>query len=71
MKMSNIDRSEYIIDEIGSTENIDINLSKYNYYSQLIVLKDKYIIIGYNNFKTKLIYFLLYSNLIVLLTDKN
>lgn len=53
MKMSSIDRSECIINEIGGTENIDINLSKYYDENQLIILKDKSIIIGYNNFETK------------------
>ena len=51
--MSSIDRSECIINEIGGTENIDINLSKYYDENQLIILKDKSIIIGYNNFETK------------------
>ena len=53
MKMSSIDRSECIINEIGGTENIDIDLSKYDDENQLIVLKNRYIVIGYNNFETK------------------
>ena len=52
MELLNIDRSEYIIDTVGGAENIDINLSKYNYDSQLIVLKNKSIIIGDNDFET-------------------
>lgn len=53
MDVSSVDRSNYVVDGIGGAENIDINLSKYSYASQLIVLKDKSILIGYNNFETK------------------
>lgn len=53
MDVSSVDRSKYVIDRIGGAENIDINLSKYSYDSQLIVLKDKSILIGYNNFETE------------------
>jgi hypothetical protein len=53
MKISSIDRSKCIINEIGGTENIDINLSKYDDENQLIILKNKSIVIGYNNFETK------------------
>ena len=50
---SSIDRSKNILDEIGGSNNIDINLSKYSEESQLIVLKNKIIYIGYNNYETK------------------
>ena len=47
------DRSKYIIDKIGGAENIDIDLSKYDNRNQLIILKNKSILIGYNNFETE------------------
>lgn len=47
------DRSKYIIDKIGGAENIDIDLSKYDDRNQLIILKDKSILIGYNNYETE------------------
>lgn len=50
---SSIDRSKNIIDEIGGDNNIDINLSKYSEESQLIVLKNKTICIGHNNYETR------------------
>lgn len=50
---SSVDRSKTILDEIGGINNIDINLSKYSEKSQLIVLKNKKICIGYNNYETK------------------
>ncbi|XTR36948.1 hypothetical protein ACQQ2T_10295 [Paraclostridium tenue] len=50
---SSIDRSKNILDEIGGNDNIDINLSKYSEESQLIVLKNKTICIGHNNYETK------------------
>ncbi|WP_394862456.1 hypothetical protein [Paraclostridium bifermentans] len=53
MDVSSIDRSEYVTNIIGGSKNIDINLSKYSDDSQLIVFKDKSILIGYNNFETE------------------
>ena len=53
IEVSSVDRSEYVIDKIGGFKNIDINLSKYSSDSQLIVLKNKSIIIGYNDFEAK------------------
>lgn len=50
---SSIDRSKNILDEIGGSNNIDINLSKYSEESQLIVLKNKTICIGHNNYESK------------------
>ncbi|CEN30855.1 Uncharacterised protein [[Clostridium] sordellii] len=50
---SSIDRSKNILDEIGGDNNIDINLSKYSEESQLIVLKNKTICIGHNNYETR------------------
>lgn len=50
---ASIDRSENILDKIGGVNNIDINLSKYGDESQLIVLKNKTIHIGYNNYETE------------------
>ena len=50
---NDIDRSGNIIDKIGGADNIDINLSKYGDESQLIVLKDKTIHIGHNNYETE------------------
>lgn len=47
------DRIEHIIDKIGGAENIDINLSKYDDRNQLIILKNKSILIGYNNYETE------------------
>ncbi|WP_018590720.1 SHOCT domain-containing protein [Terrisporobacter glycolicus] len=52
-KESTIDRSKDILDEIGGYNNIDINLSKYCDEGQLIVLKNKKVCIGWNNFETK------------------
>lgn len=53
IKKSSVDRSKYVIDKIGGVENIDINLSKYGDKNQLIILKDKSILIGYNNYETE------------------
>lgn len=53
IKNSSVDRSKYIIDRIGGVQNIDINLSKYGDKNQLIILKDKSILIGYNNYETE------------------
>lgn len=50
---ASIDRSENILDKIGGVNNIDINLSKYGDESQLIVLKNKTIHIGHNNYETE------------------
>ena len=50
---NDIDRSGNIIDKIGGADNIDINLSKYGDESQLIVLKNKTIHIGHNNYETE------------------
>ncbi|MEG1410224.1 MAG: SHOCT domain-containing protein [Terrisporobacter sp.] len=50
---SNTDRSTIILDEIQGADNIDINLSKYSEESQLIVLKNKTICIGHDNFEIK------------------
>lgn len=50
---ASIDRSENILDKIGGVNNIDINLSKYGDESQLIVLKNKTIYIGHNNYETE------------------
>lgn len=50
---ASIDRSENILDKIGGVNNIDINLSKYGDASQLIVLKNKTIHIGHNNYETE------------------
>ncbi|SCI69428.1 Uncharacterised protein [uncultured Clostridium sp.] len=47
------DRSQDILDKIGGVDNIDVNLSKYGDESQLIVLKDKTIHIGHNNYETE------------------
>ncbi|CEN26513.1 SHOCT domain-containing protein [Paraclostridium sordellii] len=47
------DRSVNILNKIGGADNIDINLSKYGDESQLIVLKNKTIHIGYNNYETE------------------
>ncbi|XTR36947.1 SHOCT domain-containing protein [Paraclostridium tenue] len=50
---NDIDRSENILDKIGGVDNIDINLSKYGDESQLIVLKNKTVHIGHNNYETE------------------
>lgn len=50
---SSVDRSESVVDKIGGVNNIDINLSKYGDRSQLIILKDKSIHIGYNKYETE------------------
>ena len=50
---NDMDRSENILDKIGGVDNIDINLSKYGDESQLIVLKNKTIHIGHNNYETE------------------
>ncbi|MGL5711530.1 MAG: SHOCT domain-containing protein [Paraclostridium sp.] len=53
IKKSSVDRSKYILNKIGCIDNVDINLSKYSNKNQLIVLKDKTIYIGHNNFETE------------------
>lgn len=53
IQKATIDRSNKILDKIGGADNIDINLSKYGDESQLIVLKNKTIHIGYNNYETE------------------
>jgi hypothetical protein len=47
------DTHKYIVNKFGGAENIDIDLSKYDNRNQLIILKDKSILIGYNNFETE------------------
>lgn len=47
------DRSKNILGKMGEVDNIDINLSKYSNESQLIVLKNKTIHIGHNNYETE------------------
>lgn len=47
------DRSQDILGEIGGVDNIDINLSKYGDESQLVVLKNKTICLGHDNYETK------------------
>lgn len=51
MQKSTIDRSTNVLHKIGGVNNIDINLSKYSNESQLIVLKNKTIHIGHNNYE--------------------
>ena len=51
-KLAISERRKHIIDKIGGAENIDINLSEYGDRNQLIILKDKSILIGYNNYET-------------------
>ena len=46
-------RSQDILDKIGGVDNIDVNLSKYGDESQLIVLKNKTVHIGHNNYETE------------------
>lgn len=53
LEEASIDRSKNILDEIGGIDNIEINLSKYCYASQLMVLKNKTIHIGHNNYQNK------------------
>lgn len=53
LEESSTDRSQDILDKIGGVDNIDVNLSKYGDESQLIVLKNKTIHIGHNNYETE------------------
>lgn len=50
---ASFNRNKNIFDKIGGVNNIDINLSKYGDESQLIVLKNKTIHIGHNNYETE------------------
>ena len=53
LEEASTDRSQDILDKIGGVDNIDVNLSKYGDESQLIVLKNKTIHIGHNNYETE------------------
>lgn len=48
-----VERGKEIIETLGGTENIDIDLSKYSNEVQLIVLKDKRVCVGRNNYTDK------------------
>lgn len=45
-----VHRSNSLVNQLGGVENVDIDLSKYNDKAQLVVLKDKKVCIGRNNF---------------------
>ncbi|MEF9935359.1 MAG: SHOCT domain-containing protein [Clostridium sp.] len=50
---ASVDRSLSVLDKIGGSGNININLSMYGDLFQLLALKDNRLYIGYNNFKTE------------------
>lgn len=52
-KLLNIKKRENVINKIGGTKNIEINLSEYDDRNQLIVLKNRSILVGYNIFETE------------------